>query len=91
MKPRGFSLVEVILATALLLLVLGNATTFVAQHVSWQRRDHTRRSNFDTQLLAMQQARSNLSVVPSGVTQTTVQSGLVELKDGTLKTWVYQK
>ena len=87
---RGFSLVEVVLATALLLLVIAQATQFAAQHTTWKRSYLSGQNNFDQTISAMQRTRANPAAPVSGVSVTTVATHLVELKDGELKTWVYQ-
>ena len=91
MTRRGFSLIEVVLASGLLILVLSNAALFAARHGVWQRQFDSSHQSFNQRLAAMQQGRADLSVFPSGVTQTTVQTHLIQLNDGNLKTWVYQK
>lgn len=91
MKPHGFSLIEVVLAAALLLLTLSNAVAWVGQHSLWRSRHLAKQGRFNTQLAAIQAARADLTVTPTGVTQTTVRAQLVELSSGPLKTWVFNQ
>ena len=91
MNKQGFSLIELVLATGLLLLLISGSTQWMLQQQRWRQQHGRQRDQFNHNLQTLEQARvaANPAAL-AGVTVTELAPGLRQLDAGPLRTWVYQ-
>ncbi len=93
MSSKGFSLIELVLAFALLAALAIGALMYISQQRAWQLRLQGVRATFNTQLAAIEDARAAGSVAvlyaKTNIQVTDVGTSFHKIQQGPLLTWRY--